>query len=437
MELNKIDDIKSEIEEHSNNLEEKAKGQLNEIIEKLPDFKKDLIEEAFQYKRIPKEYLLSSILFAFSNAAGLAFEFNALGYSNYGNLYFALIGSRGDMKSPAMELATAPLNKIDTEKYNEYKEEVKDAGPENPYVRKQILIQDATIEAANRAHYQNPYSIGIYVDELYHLIEKMGNPSSKDGPAWRTFLLQGNTNKHIDIIRKTTESFRLSKSYPVLLGSIQTEFIPKIFSGGNLESGLVDRMFFTTKLTDNDTLLRHNISSDCLKNYSDNLLSLMRFRNGIEGSNYDGESLNVHCTKEAEDALFNYCQNLINIQKKAPFMEKEYIAKLQINIHKVVLLLHLIKQSESGDYRIKVDAQTVEEAILICDFYFTNYKIIISQLNGKKQEKVSTESIIKVGMKNNATQVAIANVLGVDKATICRQMKKIKLAMQPATRNLA
>jgi hypothetical protein len=163
----------------------------------------------------------------------------------------------------------------------------------------------------------------------------------------------------------------------------------------------------------------------------------MRFRNGIEGSNYDGESLNVHCTKEAEDALFNYCQNLINIQKKAPFMEKEYISKLQINIHKVVLLLHLIKQSESGDYRIKVDAQTVEEAILICDFYFTNYKIIISQLNGKKQEKVSTESIIKVGMKNNATQVAIANVLGVDKATICRQMKKIKLAMQPATRNLA
>ena len=137
---------------------------------------------------------------------------------------YQLIGSRGDMKSPAMELATEPLNQYDSIKYREFKEQSKGTEFEEPIIRKQLLIQDATIEAAYLKHYQNPCSLGIYIDELYQLIEKMGNPSSKDGPAWRTFFLQGNTNKHIDISRKTVESFRLDKSYPVLLGSIQTEF---------------------------------------------------------------------------------------------------------------------------------------------------------------------------------------------------------------------
>ena len=42
-----------------------------------------------------------------------------MGYINYANLYFSIIGSRGDIKSPAMDLATFPLVKYDNEKYKE------------------------------------------------------------------------------------------------------------------------------------------------------------------------------------------------------------------------------------------------------------------------------------------------------------------------------
>jgi len=45
--------------------------------------------------------------------------------------------------------------------------------------------------------------------------------------------------------------------------------------------------------------------------------------------------------------------------------------------------------------------------------------------------------ITLAGIKNKAAQEEIAAVLGDDKSTVCRQMKKIKLAMQPATRNYA
>jgi hypothetical protein len=36
------------------------------------------------------------------------------------------------------------------------------------------------------------------------------------------------------------------------MGSIQTQFIPKLFADGNLESGLI--VFYLPKLTSNDTL---------------------------------------------------------------------------------------------------------------------------------------------------------------------------------------
>ena len=212
------------------------------------------INDAFTLKRIPKEYLLSSILFAYSNACGLAFSIKAMGYINYANLYFSIIGSRGDIKSPAMDLATFPLVKYDNEKYKEFKKNNIELEETEKSDRKQLFLQDATIESAIYTHYKNKYSIGIFIDELYFIIEKMANKSSTEGTAWRTFFLQGNTNKHIDISRKTTESFRIEKSYPTLLGSIQSQFVPKLFADGNLESGLIDRILFTNKLTMNNQL---------------------------------------------------------------------------------------------------------------------------------------------------------------------------------------
>jgi hypothetical protein len=42
-----------------------------------------------------------------------------MGYTNYSN--FAIVGSRGDIKSPAMDLATQPLHDYDNTNYNEHK----------------------------------------------------------------------------------------------------------------------------------------------------------------------------------------------------------------------------------------------------------------------------------------------------------------------------
>ena len=277
MEIKNINDIKNSIDNSVLTNKQIAKNQLEQIILLMPIEIKNVIIDAFKHKRIPKEYLFSSILFAYGNAGGLAFSINSLGYTNYSNLYFAIVGSRGDIKSPAMDLATSPLHDYDNVNYNEHKKNKID-DPSSEIVRKQLFLQDATIESALYVHHKNKYSIGIFIDELYNLVQKMANKNSNEGSAWRTFFLQGNTNKHIDISRKTTDSYRIEKSYPTLMGSIQNQFIPKLFADGNLESGLIDRFLFTSKLTCNNILSTTKIANATLKKYSDSLLKLLNYR---------------------------------------------------------------------------------------------------------------------------------------------------------------
>ena len=420
MDVKNLKDIDDKIGNAFKPNKEIAIIQLEQIISKMPIEIKSLINDAFVLKRIPKEYLLSSILFAYSNACGLAFSIKAMGYINYANLYFSIIGSRGDIKSPAMDLATFPLVKYDNEKYKEFKKNNIELDETEKSDRKQLFLQDATIESAIYTHYKNKYSIGIFIDELYFIIEKMANKSSTEGTAWRTFFLQGNTNKHIDISRKTTESFRIEKSYPTLLGSIQSQFVPKLFADGNLESGLIDRILFTNKLTMNNQLSINDISNEVSENYSKSLINLLNYRTEIENT-FEMDDLQIELDSNANKRLFDYSQELINRQNKVNDLSKEYISKMMINIHKISLLTHLILNSKRHTYQSKINIETIEIAILILEFYFINFRIVLDENINQKEKLPTTEDIIRLAIKNNASQKDVVAITGMNKSTISRK----------------
>ncbi|MRX65758.1 DUF3987 domain-containing protein [Maribacter luteus] len=401
-----------------------AQKKLEEIIDKLPSVYREIIENAFLHKRIPKEYMLTSILFAFSNAAGLAFKVEHNNYENYANLYFALIGSRGDSKSPAMTLATNKLNDFDNEGYVKYQKEKKEANDnvnsDHNIInikRKQLLIQNATIEAAMFTHYQNPYSIGLFVDELYGLIEKMGNNNNNEGANWRSFLLQGFTNHHIDVGRKTTESYRMPKSYPTILGSIQHQFIPKMFANGNLESGFIDRILFTTPLTSNNKLSKGFIAQFVIDNYNNSLKTLLDYRKHMESEKKD---FTIPFEKDAEDMLNDYLQRLIYKKDSLPSLQEEYNAKMQISIYKLIILVHLMSNSINKDYQSKITAKTVDLAILINEFYFINFKIVIGLKNKDIDDKIFNKELIKRAKRNNASQKQVVELTGISKGQVSK-----------------
>ena len=404
------------------NRKQALEDSLREIIDKLPlEFKK-LIEEAYLYKRIPKEYLLSSILFALSTCTGRTFYIKSLGYKNYANCYFAIIGSRGDTKTEAKNIATAPLKERDNLDYDNFLNEVEHSEDEEYKVlRKQLLIQNATIEATYQLHSNNPNAIGIFMDEMHTLIERMTNSNSRDGSAWRSFFLESYTNGHIDVSRKTTDSFRIKESYATLLGGLQNEFIPLLFSKGNLESGFIDRLLFTTKITENKTLTRGEINMEYLSAYNIALQNILSYKRQSELNIEGQKQFQVFLTREADDKIFEYTQNLINRQKNAPPIIKEYMAKMQISIHKLSLIAFMLRNSLKCSFRNKLTLEDVELAILFNEFYFLNFKEIKNFSTEKNNNLPSLESIINMAKQNGASQKAVSEITGKHKGTISKK----------------
>lgn len=415
----KLDDALQNILKSESEL---AVDRLESIVKNLPPIFSDLIKQAFKFKRIPKEYMLSSILFSVCTSAGMTFYLKALGYKNYGNCYFTIIGSRGDSKSEAIKIATQPLKDLDDADYDMYLEELGNrSDSELDPKRKQILIQNASIEAAHKVHSENPNSIGIAIDEIYALVERMANPNSRDGIAWRNFFLEGYTNGHVDISRKTTESFRIKETCPTLLGGIQSQFVPKLFSNGNLESGFIDRQFFTPKLTSNKELVWGNITPKTIDYYNNAIHNVLAYKRQSERSDETKKQFEIELSKEAHHKIFEYTQELICRQSCSESVIKEYMSKMQISIHKLCVIVFLIRHAERSTFASTLNIDIVNLAIDINEFYFMNFQSIVKG-NYKADSKASNlDDIIKVAKENNASQKAVVEVTGLHKSTISRK----------------
>jgi hypothetical protein len=407
--------------------EDHLEQKLNSILKQLPTLYSRLIEDTFQYKRVPKEYMLSSVLFAISAATGLTFYINALGYKNYGNCYFAIVGSRGDAKSEAIKTATAPIKNSDDIDYDTYiddKEE--ECDNEKTIIRKQILLQNASIEAAQKVHADNPNSIGLCMDEIFSLIEKMSNPNSRDGIPWRNFFLEGYTNGHIDVSRKTTDSFRINETYPTLIGGLQHQFLPKLFANGNLESGFIDRLFFTNQITNNGKLIHGEMNEEILKDYETAIENILSYKRQSEKPKETNKKFEIKTKEAAYDLIFDYTQELINKKSQAPAMIKEYYAKMQISIQKLCVIVFMLRHASKTTFATQLTLADVQLAIEINEFYFLNFKQIVKN-NFSQKEKPFNEIVkdtIKIAKKNDATQKAVVEITGLSKSQVSKIWNK-------------
>jgi hypothetical protein len=425
-------EIKEVIDNNSFTKKEKLENELNEILKLIPKGISELIEEGFCKKRIPKEYLFTSILFAFSSAIGLSVNMKALGYSNYCNLYFMLVGRRGTVKTPAMDIATRALNEYDSKHSDDYQNKRKNAINNGDtdlsnIKRKRILFQNATIESVLKGHHDNPYSVGLFRDEGFIFFVNMQNSSgSRDGLMWREFLLQGNTNKHADITRATTESFRTNITCPTLLVSIQDHFMKNIMSGGILESGMVDRLLFCSNFTTNSELSGKPIDEKILEKYDNILNRILELRNeNPQNQDEKIKPLEITCVVDAEQELHEYVQDLIYQQKDASDLNCGYLAKMHINIHKITILIHVMDNLfNSNELKSKIEIGTVKTAIKVCDFYYQNFKFLINFEN-KGFSKQEEDKIIEICSKNGCSFDDIGKLIGKNKSTISRRLKNI------------
>ena len=103
-----------------------------------------------------------------------------------------------------------------------------------------------------------------------------------------------------------------------------------------------------------------------------------------------------------------------------------YISKMMINIHKLALVLHTMKESQHAGFKNIIEEHTIVEAIRIMKFYQLNFENIYKKYAGKDAVKLDHKAVLLKGKENGATCEQIAAVLGVNKSTVSRNLKKLK-----------
>ncbi len=83
-----------------------------------------------------------------------------------------------------------------------------------------------------------------------------------------------------------------------------------------------------------------------------------------------------------------------------------------ISIHKLVLLIHLIKKSFNDSFQDKVTLDTVELAIQINDFYYTNFQLTLNYINNPEKNQDFLRKVIDSAKLNKAQAKDVANITG-------------------------
>ena len=118
-----------------------------------------------------------------------------------------------------------------------------------------------------------------------------------------------------------------------------------------MESGLVDRILFTDKLTHNSQLSGKDINSEVQRTYKDNLMRILELREEWSETNHEDTCIRISCTPAAENKLREYSQELLNNQEESEPIMEAYISKMLINIHKITLVLHTMKESQHAGFQ--------------------------------------------------------------------------------------
>ena len=412
--------VKDPVHQQVKTKKEEALDQLNTILEQLPSPYSNLINEAFLHNRVPKEYLLSAVLYASTIAIGKTIYTFELGYKNYANGYYIILGSRGDGKSQAINIAVKPITDKENEMSLNHEHAKKNkANDDDEPIRKRFQSLDSTPEALERDHFYNQRGIGCNYDEMHDIIGQMSDRNSTSGQKHKVILLKGFNNGTVDVSRKTSDSFRISKTYISLLGGLQKQFIPKLLSGGNLESGLVDRILFVNLLEDNYQLSKSDMKNETLEKYNLCINTIIEFSNEHKES-----EVFVNYSQDARNRLKNYVQDLLNEQKVAEGHIREYLSKLQIYIHKIAIQVHILNSSIASNFRDDIQLETVEMAIKINEFYKLNFQMMLGELD---QPSINKEDIVRLGHKNGATQQEIASVVGHQVPYVSKMKSKLGL----------
>ena len=329
-----------------------------------------LLEVAEETLNYPIEYLGSSILSACSVAIGNTYHIKLKeGFIAKGNLYIALVGKAGDVKSHPLKFAYEPIEKTELASYTNYQNEMKEydslsdeAKRSNPKpIYKKYILKDFTPESLIKLHSNNKRGQAIVSDELFGWIKNFGRYNSSGEQETYLSLWNGHS---ISVDRKSEEPIRIDNTYVNIIGTMQTKILPELNKENRGSNGFIERLLFAENENPKPVLWSTNeIEKDIIAKYH-----LLIERLFTLEFNEENQKI-LEFTVEAKKKLIKW-QN----KKREDLIDDEIgtsiQAKYEVYAIRFSLIIQLIYWALNGKDKDKIELFAVENSIKLAEYYF-------------------------------------------------------------------
>lgn len=331
-----------------------------------------LLEKAEETLNFPIEYLGSSILSASSVAIGNSYQVKLKeGFIVKSNLYLALIGNAGDVKSHPLKFAFNPIEKTEKASYLNYQSELKEYNRLSPEekrtkskpIYKKYILKDFTPESLISIHSNNKNGIAILSDELFGWIKNFGRYNSSGEQETYLSLWNGHS---ISVDRKNDDPIRLDDTYVNIIGTMQTKILPELNKDNRGNNGFIERLLFSINDNPKPILWSTNeIDNDLIKMYQLYIERLFM----LQQNDNDINSKILEFDPQAKKALIEW-QNFKRIEFIDDDVATSIQAKYEVYAIRFSLLIQLSHWALTDKTKDKVELFAVENSIKLTEYYF-------------------------------------------------------------------
>ena len=198
-------------------------------------------------------YIALPVLSMLAGAIGNTHEVQAKpGWVEPCVIWSCIVGKSGTCKSPAIGHAFAPLEKIQTQLFATYQQDLDCFKSEQNTQTfgsvprpQRCIINDATIEATLQCIQENPHGLVMLRDELagWFDFDRYSSGKKVGSSAGWIELFHA---KHVSVDRRTSEPIVVPRASLSIAGGIQPGILARVMDRKNLESGLVARFLFAS-----------------------------------------------------------------------------------------------------------------------------------------------------------------------------------------------
>ena len=397
------------------------------------------------------DYMGSSFLWLIAICVGNACKIEIkTGWRESANIWIGLIGKAGLGKTPSINAITFPIekkNEFEIKHYqNEYRrwreyeglttKEKKDHEKIEEPVRKQLIVNDVTIEALADLHEQNLMGLGVFKDELNGWLKDMNK--YKPGSDLE-FWLSCWSNKQAILTRKTAKSAFIGSPLIPVLGGIQPGIFSQISTEENKDNGFLDRLLVSYPEKEIEYYNKNSINQEVIDWYEGYVMNFFdQIRNNVMTIDKFGnlQPRILRFSEKAENQwqrIFNKITDMQNSDNENEYV-KSMLSKQKSYLARFCLLLNCIWAYDGKSGFDWVEEDIILKAEKLSDYFIAmsrkikvniletgELKSLIKSLNGEPKE-VIIRNVFET--YPDAKKSEVAEMLNCSRKTIYKYLKK-------------